>query len=144
MGDQNKRVFRAKIAGRELLDQRLIQRGKKRPFGRGQDDLRWRNRRWPSDFANVVLVERTVRPPRPLHRFPGRAAHEAAAQAESVGRTGPPQFGGTRCPWPLAGNPQGRYREQASVLAWRHPFLAGFLGSPPPFTKSLPNPRRYL
>src|SRR5512135_3803935 len=83
------------------LDQRLIQRGKKRPFGHGQNDLRWRNRRWPSDFANVVLVERTVRPPRPLPRFPGRAAHEEAAQAGSVGRFGPLQFGGPRCRWPL-------------------------------------------
>ena len=43
------------------LDQRLIQRGEKRPFGHGQDDLRRRNRRWPNDFANVVLVERTDR-----------------------------------------------------------------------------------
>ena len=67
------------------LDQRLIQRGKKRPFGRGQDDLRRRNRRWPNDFANVALVERTDRPPR---RFPGTVAHEEAAQAGSVGRFG--------------------------------------------------------
>src|SRR5208337_5344715 len=59
------------------LDQRLIQRGKKRPFGRGQDDLRRRNRRWPNDFANVALVERTDRPPRPPRRFPGTVAHEA-------------------------------------------------------------------
>ena len=108
------------------LDQRLIQRGKKRPFGHVQDDLRRRNRRWPSDFASVVLVERTDRPPRPPCRFPGTVAHEEAAQAGSVGRFGPLQFGGTRCRWPLAGNRQGRYRERASVLAWRHPFLAGF------------------
>src|SRR5271157_1504031 len=65
------------------------------------------------------------RPPQPPRRFPGTVAHEEAAQAGSVGRSGQPQFGGTRCPGPLAGNPQGGYREQASVLAWRHPFLAG-------------------
>src|SRR5271157_4049850 len=46
-------------------------------------------------------------------------------QAGSVGRFGPLQFGGPRCRWPLAENHQGRYRERASVLAWRHPFLAG-------------------
>ena len=110
------------------LDQRLIQRGKKRPFGRGQDDLRRRNRRWPNDFANVVLLERTDRPPRPPRRFPGTVAHEEAAQAESVGRFGPLQFGGPRCRWPLAENHQGRYRERVSVQAWRHPFLAGLFG----------------
>src|SRR5271157_5350636 len=107
------------------FDQGSIKRGKKRPFGRGQDDLRRRNRRRPNDFANVVLVEWTDRPRPPPRRFPGTVAHEEAAQAGSVGRSGQPQFGGTRCPGPLAGNPQGRYREQASVLAWRHPFLAG-------------------
>ena len=110
------------------LDQRLIQRGKKRPFGRGQDDLRRRNRRWPNDFANVALVERTDRPPRPPRRFPGTVADEEAAQAGSVGRFGPLQFGGPRCRWPLAENHQGRYRERVSVQAWRHPRLAGIFG----------------
>ena len=33
-----------------------------------------------------------------------------------------------RCRGPLARNRQGRYRERASVLAWRHPFLAGLFG----------------
>ena len=74
-------------------------------------------RRIAASLPLPILVERTVRPPRPLHRFPGRAAHEEAAPAESVGRSGPPQFGGKRCRGPLAGNPQGRYREHASVLA---------------------------
>src|SRR5208337_2789456 len=110
------------------LDQRLIQRGEKRPFGHGQDDLRRRNRRWPNDFANVVLVERTDRPPRPPRRFPGTVAHEAAAQAGSIGRLRPLQFGGPWCRWPLAENHRGRYRERASVQAWRHPFLAGLFG----------------
>ena len=99
------------------LDQRLVQRGEKRPFSRGQADLRWRNRQRPSDFANVVLAERTDRPPQPPHRFPGTAAHEAGARAESVGRSGLPQFDAARCRGPLAGNLSGRYRERASVLA---------------------------
>jgi hypothetical protein len=125
-------------------DQRLIQRGKKRPFGRGRKDRRWRNRQRPSDFANVALVERTDRPLRPPRRFSGWAVHEAAAQAESAGRFGPLLFGGTRCREPLARNRQGRYTERDSGLAWRHPFLAGFFGGLPPFTKSPSKPRRYL
>ncbi len=112
------------------VDQRLVKRGKKRPFGRVPHNLRWRNRRRPSDFANVVPDERTDRPPQPPRRFPGRAAHEEAAQAESVGQFGPLLFGGTQCREPLARNRQGRYRERDSVLAWRHPFLAGFFGGP--------------
>jgi hypothetical protein len=88
------------------------------PIVHGRGNLRWRKPPRPSDFANVELVERTDRPPL---RFPGMAAHEDPAQAESVGQFGPLQFGGTRCRMPLAGNRQGRYRKRASVLAWRHP-----------------------
>ena len=126
------------------VDQRLVKRGKKRPFGRVPHNLRWRNRRRPSDFANVVPDQRTDRPPQPPRRFPGRAAHEEAVQAESVGQFGPLLFGGTQCREPLARNRQGRYRERDSVLAWRHPFLAGFFGGLPPCTKSPSKLRRYL
>ena len=109
------------------LDQRLIQRGKERPFGHGQDDLRQRNCRWPNDVANVVLVERTDRPPRPPRRFPGsvmKKQHkpEALDGLDATVR----RLGGPRCRWPLAENHQGRYN--ALVQAWRHPFLAGLFG----------------
>ena len=42
---------------RHRLDQRLIQRGKKRAWARVLVGLRWRNHRRPSDFAIAVLAE---------------------------------------------------------------------------------------
>ena len=113
------------------LDQGLIQRGKKRPSGRAPDDLPWRNRRPPSDFASVVLAEPRGPPRRPLRRSSGKDGREAAERAESVARSGRPRFGGGRCRAPLAGTRRGKYKERDVVLASRLPFLAGRFESSP-------------
>jgi hypothetical protein len=110
------------------LDQRLIHRGKKRPFGRDQDDLRWRNPQRPNDSASVGLAERIGPPQRLPHRFPVKAVRAAVARVESVGPFGQPQFGGRRCPEPLAKTLRESYNVRDLDLALRLPLLAGFFG----------------
>ena len=102
---------------RHRLDQRLIQRGKKRACARVRLGLRWRNHRQPSDFAIAALAERTNPPPWPPRRFSCRAAREAATQAEIAARLGQPRFGAGQCPEPLARNRWGKYKERGLVLA---------------------------
>src|SRR5262249_53104882 len=102
---------------RHRLDQRLIQRGKKRACARGLVGLRWRNHRQPSDLATAGLAERTNPPLWPPCRFSDRAAREAARPAESAERLGPARFDGGLCPGPLARNHWGKYKERGLVLA---------------------------
>ena len=108
------------------LDQGLIQRGKKRPFGRVPHDLPLRNHRQPSDFASVGLAERTSLLGQLPFRSRERADREAEGRGESVGQFGQARFGGGSWREPLARTRRKKYKYGDLVLASRLPFLLGF------------------
>ena len=82
---------------RHRMDQRLIQRGKKWVCAHAQADRLWKNRRWPSGFANVAPAGAKGQRPRRPPCSAGWAAHEGATPGDSAERSEPRQYVVERC-----------------------------------------------
>jgi hypothetical protein len=102
---------------RHGMDKRLVQRGKKKPFGRVRNSRRSKSRRRPSACATVALAEATGRPLQQPLRFAGPVADAGAARAENAERLGLQRFADERYRGPLARNRRESYKKRDVVLA---------------------------
>ena len=102
---------------RHGMDQRLIQRGKKRACAHAQPDLQWKNPRWPNVFANAAPAAAKGQRHRQRPHFVGWAAHEGATRGDNAAQPAPQRYVVEPCRVHLARNCRGRYNDRALDLA---------------------------